>query len=154
MKLSPHFTREEFEFSQTAIRLGLDNTIPPDLMDNAKRTAETLEFIRAILGNRPITVSSGYRSPAVNKAIGGSATSAHMLALACDFICPTYGSVYQTAEVLASVLDDYDQLILEFATPGGGGWIHIGLSTTPQRQEVLTAVKENGKTKYLHGLVF
>lgn len=146
MKLSPHFTREEFEFSQTAIRLGLDNTIPPDLMDNAKRTAETLEFIRAILGNRPITVSSGYRSPAVNKAIGGSATSAHMLALACDFICPTYGSVYQTAEVLASVLDDYDQLIAE------GTWIHVGLSVGHPRREILTATFVNGKARYTKGL--
>jgi len=148
MKLSQHFTREEFEFSQTAIRLGIDNTIPQELIENAKRTAETMEFARQALGNRPIRVSSGYRGPALNKAIGGALKSAHMQALACDFTCPSFGSVYQTAEVLASILEDYDQLIYEF-----GRWIHIGLSDGFPRREILTAILDNGKVKYVKGLV-
>ena len=147
MNLSQHFTREEFEFSQTATRLGLDNTIPPELMDNAKRMAEMMEFIRAALGNRPVRISSGFRGAALNTAIGGSKTSAHMKALACDFTCPSYGSVYQTAEVLAAILDDFDQLIYE------GTWIHVGLSETFPRREILTATFPNGKVKYHKGLL-
>jgi hypothetical protein len=147
MKLSQHFTRAEFEFSQTATRFGLDNSIPPELMENAKRTAETMELVRAALGNRPIRVSSGYRSHALNTAIGGSEWSAHMKALACDFTCPTYGSVYDTAEVLAAILDDYDQLIYE------GTWIHLGLSEGHPRREILTATFPNGRVKYHKGLI-
>lgn len=147
MKLSPHFTREEFEFSQTAIRLGIDNTIPPELMDNAKRMAETMEYVRTVLGNRPIRVSSGYRVPALNKAIGGSKTSAHMKALACDFTCTSYGSVFETAEVLAAILEDYDQLIYE------GTWIHLGLSVGHPRREILTATFPGGKVQYHNGLI-
>ena len=116
-------------------------------MENGKRTAETMELVRAALGNRPIRVSSGYRSPALNSAIRGSKSSAHMQALACDFTCPTYGSVYQTAEVLASILDDYDQLIYE------GTWIHIGLSIRHPRREILTATFPDGKIHYHIGLV-
>lgn len=150
MNLSPHFTREEFEFSQTAVRLGVDNRIPPELIENAKRTAETMEMVRAALGNRPIRVSSGYRSTALNTAIHGAKSSAHMQALACDFTCPTYGSVYQTAEVLASILENYDQLIYEF-----GRWIHIGLSDGFPRREILTATFERGRGRptYHKGLI-
>lgn len=147
MKLSAHFTKEEFEFSQTATRLGIDNTIPQELMGNAKRTAETMEFVRSALGNRPIRVSSGYRGPILNKAIGGALKSVHMQALACDFTCPSFGTVFQAAEVLASILEDYDQLIYE------GTWIHIGLSEGHPRREILTATFQNGKVKYHKGLI-
>lgn len=147
MKLSDHFHLHEFEISQTATRLGIDNAIPHELMENAKRMAQTMEMVRSILGNRPIIVSSGYRSPGLNTAIHGSKSSAHMQALACDFTCPTFGTVYQTAELLASILDDYDQLIYE------GTWIHIGLRDGHPRRELLTATFPNGKVHYQSGLI-
>lgn len=147
MNLSQHFTREEFEFSQTATRLGIDNTIPPELMNNAKRIAETMELVRSVLGDKVIRVSSGYRGLALNTAIGGSNASTHMQALACDFTCPSYGGVYQTVEVLAAILEDYDQLIYE------GTWIHIGLSEGHPRREILTATFPNGKVSYHNGLL-
>jgi zinc D-Ala-D-Ala carboxypeptidase len=146
MNLSQHFTREEFEFSQTAARMGIDNIIPPELMENAKRTAHTMELVRSVLGNRPIRISSGYRAPELNSVIRGSAGSAHMQAMACDFTCPSYGTVYQTVETLAAILDDYDQLIYE------GKWIHIGLSEGHPRREILTATFPKGKVHYQKGL--
>ena len=147
MNLSPHFTREEFEFSQTAVRLGIDNRIPSELIDNAKRTADTMELIRSVLANKPVRISSGYRCLKLNTAIGGAKASAHMQALACDFTCPSFGSVYQTVEVLASILENYDQLIYE------GTWIHIGLSVGHPRREILTATFPGGVVHYQHGLI-
>lgn len=148
MNLSPHFTKEEFEFSQTAIRLGIDNSIPPALMENVKRTASTMEFIRSALGNRPIRVSSGYRSPKLNAAISGSAKdSAHMRALACDFTCQSFGTVYKTVDAISHILDDFDQLIYE------GTWIHLGLSDGEQRQQLLTKSFKNGHVSWHKGLL-
>lgn len=148
MNLSPNFTKEEFEFSQTAIRLGIDNSIPVGLIDNAQRTANTMEFIRSALGDRPIRISSGYRSPKLNAAIPGSAKdSAHMRMLACDFTCPPFGSVYKTVSAISEILDDFDQLIYE------GTWIHIGLSTGVQRQELLTKTFKNGSVFWHKGLL-
>lgn len=146
MKLTEHFTLEEFEQSDKATRLGLDNSIPTELLPNVKRTAEAMEEVRHILDNRPITVSSGYRGLEVNKAVGGSLKSAHMQGLACDFICPAFGTPYQIAEVLAAALQDFDQIIWE------GTWVHLGLADGFQRREVLTAKFPNGKAVYTKGL--
>lgn len=147
--LSKHFSREEFEFSQTAVRLGIDNTIPESLLDNAKRTAEIMEIIRAGLGGRPIKVSSGYRGVKLNAVIPNSSkTSAHTLALACDFTCASFGSVYDTTEAVSHILDDFDQLIYEF-----GRWVHIGLSEGHQRKEIITATFNNGRVFYHKGLL-
>ena len=147
MNLSKHFTLEEFTFSQTATRYGIDNCVPLDLMDNLHRLSDVMELVRAALGNKPIRVSSGYRCLELNTRIGGSVTSAHMEALACDFTCPDFGTVAQTAEVLGSVLNDFDQLIYE------GTWIHLGLSSGYGRREILTATFENGKANYHKGLI-
>lgn len=148
MNLSPHFTKEEFEFSQTAIRLGIDNSIPLALMDNARRTASTMEFIRSALGNRPTRVSSGYRSPKLNAVIPGSAKdSDHQKMLACDFTCPSFGSVYKTVDAISHILDDFDQLIYE------GTWIHVGLGDGRQRRELLTKSFKNGHVSWHKGLL-
>lgn len=146
MNLSPHFTLDELTVSETAARLGLDNTPPEDVLSNLKWLADTLEQIRWLLGY-PIIVSSGYRSPAVNKAIGGSRNSAHMRGLACDFICPKFGTPLAVAKEIAGSVIQFDQLIHEF-----GRWVHIGLSDNPRR-ELLTARRIDGKTHYLQGIV-
>ena len=122
-KLSEHFTLDEFTLSQTAARLGLDNSPNAQALNNLKRLAETLEKVRGALGNVPILISSGYRSPTVNKAVGGAANSAHMSGLAVDFTAPQFGSVLATARAVSKSGIEFDQIIFEY-----GRWVHLGLS--------------------------
>ena len=147
MKLSEHFSLDEFIFSETAVRLGIDNSLPQDLYANARRTCVLLEEVRQILGSRPIHLNSGYRCPELNRSIGGSTSSAHMQALAADFVCRSFGTPLEITEILAAVLPDFDQLIYE------GTWVHIGLSTGRNRREILTAKFDTGKARHLPGIV-
>lgn len=144
--LSPHFSLEELTASQTAARLGIDNIPPPHIVTNLKRLAETLEQVRALL-KRAVLVTSGYRCPELNKAIGGSRTSAHMQGLAADFISPGYGTPYEICAALTLSNIHWDQVIHEF-----GRWVHIGLADEPQRQQVLTAAHTPHGTHYTVGL--
>jgi uncharacterized protein YcbK (DUF882 family) len=82
--------------SQTAARMGIDNTPTPEILKNLRIMAAKLEEIRSLLGV-PVLVSSGYRCPALNKAVGGSKGSAHLLGLAADITAPSFGTVLQTA---------------------------------------------------------
>jgi zinc D-Ala-D-Ala carboxypeptidase len=151
MNLSEHFTIEELEFSQTATRLGLDNRIPPDLMANAMFLCVFMEQIRAILA-APVEISSGYRSPALNAAVPGSASrSAHTQALACDFTSKHFGSAYAVASRLINSGLRFDQIVYE------GTWVHASPQSVDGavRNEVLTAkfYRGAGKPDYLHGLI-
>ena len=92
MKLSENFDLAEFTASDTAARKGIDNTLPRELLPAALATAEMMERIRAVLGGKAIIITSGYRSPALNTAIGSTHTSDHPKALAVDFKCPEFGS--------------------------------------------------------------
>ena len=136
-QLSPHFTLEEFTHSQTAARQGLDNVPPAGSPEraNLKRLAEVMEEVRAILHHKPILVSSGYRSPAVNAAVGGSKTSVHMSGLACDFTCPGFGMPLAICKELESHMKllGIDQLIHEYKS-----WVHLGLSAKAPRHQCLT----------------
>lgn len=145
MQLTKHFTLEEFTESATATRLGIDNDPSPEILSNLFLLASTMEEVRALL-DKPITISSGYRSPKLNKAIGGSKTSAHMQGLACDFVCRAFGSPLVVATEIAESTIQFDQLIYE------GTWVHLGLSDNPRR-EILTAKFYNRKVTYLHGIV-
>ncbi len=144
MHLTPHFTLQELTASQTAARRGIDNR--PNIQEtrNLTRLAETLEQVRALVG-RAVLVSSGYRSQALNKAIGGSATSAHMRGLAADFSCNGITPVELARRIAASDIV-FDQLIFE------GTWVHLGLSAGKPRREVLTAHFGGGRTAYTKGL--
>lgn len=130
--LSPHFTLDELTVSQTAARLGLDNDPPPEVLAALKFTARGLEDVRVRLGGAPILVSSGYRSPAVNAAVGGSASSQHMRGQAVDFTAPRFGTPRQIVDALADSDVPYDQLILEF-----GRWVHISFSPLPRRHALV-----------------
>ncbi len=134
MQISEHFTLEELSFSETAARLGLDNTPAPIVVTNLGLVATTMEGIRTLLGEDPIVVHSGYRSPQVNKAVGGVATSAHCFGLACDFVCPEFGTPCEVALAILKSDIEYDQLILEY------GWVHVGLAQDESlsRREALT----------------
>jgi hypothetical protein len=130
MKLSPHFTLAEFTHSETAARRGLDNSVPAELMEEARKTAELMERIRAVLTTLkkapvPIFITSGYRGDALNAAIGGSKNSDHMRAKAVDFVAPAFGSPYEICKVLESraVVLGIGQLIHEY-----GRWVHVGRS--------------------------
>jgi len=146
MNLTKNFTLEEMSRSATAIRLGIDNTIPTDLIENARLVCHALEKIRAYYA-RPIKVTSCYRSPALNKAVGGSKTSDHCEAQAVDFEVVGVPNV-EVCQAIPDILGSFDQIIYEF---GPEGWVHLGIGGI--RLEKLTAVKENGKTVYKRGIV-
>jgi len=139
MNLTPHFTLEELTASQSAARLGLDNTPPAEMLAALKRTAQLLEEVRALLG-KPVLVSSGYRAPAVNRAVGGAANSAHMLGCAADFSCPAFGSPLDICRAIARSGIAFDQVIHEFRA-----WVHIAWAPHPRRQ-VLTI--DSAGTRY------
>jgi zinc D-Ala-D-Ala carboxypeptidase len=131
--LTPNFTLEEFTVSETAARKGINN-VPSD-MKNLQWTAEVMERVRTILGDKPIFISSGYRSPKVNMAVGGSKESAHMSGLAVDFYCPDFGTPLQICKELEPHMQELgvDQLIHEYNT-----WVHLGLSTEKPRHMAMT----------------
>lgn len=145
-RLSDHFSLAEMTHSATAARKGIANVAPPEIVDALILTADRMEKVRALLGDNPITVLSGYRSPAVNKAVGGSNTSAHMTGHAVDFICPRFGTPAQVAAHLAKHLTGFDQIIEEF-----GEWVHVGFGPG-KRRELLTARKVGGRTQYKPGI--
>lgn len=127
MKLSEHFDLAEFTASQTADRLNLRNEPSEPVIANLLVLAAGLEKVRTLLGNRPLTITSGYRSPPVNAAVGSKPTSQHCTGNAADFICPRYGSPADIMEAIVGSDIAYDQVIQEFATHGGG-WVHISFS--------------------------
>lgn len=127
MKLTPHFTLEEFTRSDTALRLGIDNSLPPQLMWAAEATANMLECIRDYLCARagfdiPIEITSGYRCATLNQAIGSKPSSDHVRMMAVDFKAPQFGSAYAVAKALHPVVPGLQigQLIHEF-----GAWVHV-----------------------------
>lgn len=132
MNLTNNFTLEELVVSQEAKRNGLDNTPEKGIFKTLIKTAENMEEVRSALGNNPIIVSSGYRSPAVNVAVGGSVNSQHMKGEAVDFTCPKFGSPEDIVRKIISSNIRYDQLILEFDS-----WVHISFSDRNRKQALI-----------------
>jgi zinc D-Ala-D-Ala carboxypeptidase len=143
MKLTPNFTLEELTISETAVRLGLDNTPNDAVKANLVRLAKFLEEIRRILG-RPIMINSAYRSPEVNKAIGSRPTSQHCLGCAADIRVPGLTPDNILKELLKTNLE-YDQLIREFDS-----WVHISIpnkfADKPRRQVLI--IDKSGTRPY------
>lgn len=148
-RLTQHFTLAELTVSQEAVRAGLSNHPTAAAWANLLRLAEFLEQVRRLLNNKPILVSSGYRSPAVNSLVRGSRTSAHVQGLAADFICPSFGSPKAICQAIQGAGLPFDQLIFE------GTWVHIGLAPADKepRHEVLTAHFAGGTARYSKGLI-
>lgn len=126
--LSPNFSLEEAVHSQTAVRLGLDNTPGKAELVNMYDAAEHLELVRALLGGHPLLISSWFRAWPVNTAVGGSATSDHPDGTAIDFTCPRFGSPLAICRKIALSSLRFDQLIEE------GTWVHIGFDRRMRRQ--------------------
>jgi uncharacterized protein YcbK (DUF882 family) len=131
MQLTKNFSLAEFVATQ---HRNIDNTLPSQLMPQAMATAAMLERIRAALSalagrDVPILISSGYRCPALNSAVGSGATSDHPKAMAVDWIAPAFGTPHQICKALAPQMDalGIGQLIHEF-----GRWVHVS-SRTPSR---------------------
>ncbi|HXJ02091.1 MAG TPA: D-Ala-D-Ala carboxypeptidase family metallohydrolase [Micropepsaceae bacterium] len=143
-ELSEHFSLEEMIASQEGARRGIDNTPPANVLNHLTETCTKLEAVRELLGH-PITVSSGYRCPALNAAIGGAANSAHMFGYAVDFICPAFGVPLAVCSAIEKSGLQYDQLIHEF-----GNWTHLSFDPQMRRQS-LTIFK--GSDGYLAGLI-
>jgi len=131
MKLSPHFTLAELTNSAKARSLGLDNLPAPELMPRLVLLAEMLERIRATL-NVPVLVTSGYRSPPVNRAVGGVTSSDHTQGHAADFVAPRYGTASDVAATLAPLVSvlGIGQIILEGVK--GKQWVHVS-TRQPER---------------------
>ena len=145
-KLSENFTLEELTASQTAARRGINNTPTGAVLAALTNTAKQMESVRALL-NAPIHVSSGYRSLALNKAIGGSSTSAHCRGEAVDFTAPSFGTPREVARAIASSGIEFDQLIFE------GAWVHISFTDRrPMRKQKLTATFSGKGTTYGVGI--
>ena len=122
MKLSPNFSLEELTFSQVASRRGLNNIPSEKVKDNLERLAFFLEQVRKLF-NKPLLISSGYRSREVNEAVGGSKTSQHCEGCAADFNVKGVSP----STVVRTIVDaniPYDQVILEFDS-----WVHISIPT-------------------------
>jgi zinc D-Ala-D-Ala carboxypeptidase len=138
MRLSQHFTLEEMTKSQTASRRGIDNTPPPEVVENLKQLCENvLEYIRVRFG-KPVNVNSGYRGPKLNKAIGGAKNSQHMTGQAADIEIAGVDN-----KVLFNWIKDnveFDQLILEYYKEGvpDSGWVHVSWNPSGNRKQILT----------------
>lgn len=133
MRLSPHFVLREFTKSATADSLRNPNTPTTEHLENLKHLASKMEEVRDILGGNPIVITSGYRNPEVNKAVGGVPTSSHAQGLAADFHCYRFGSDFDVANAVANSGLEFDQLIYEIGR-NGNTWVHIGFGPRMRRQ--------------------
>ena len=146
--MSDHFTIKELTQSDTAVRLSIDNTPTDQILKNLQLVTEKiLEPVR-IYFDKPVKVTSGYRSPALCQAIGSKTTSQHTLGQAVDF--EVIGIPNQVvSEWIVNNLE-YDQCILEFWNPNqyNAGWIHCSYSALLNRKMYLKAYTSNGRTVY------
>lgn len=143
--LTPHFSLEELTASQTAARLGLDNTPDEAALANLGRLATALEDVRILLGDRPVLISSGYRSPAVNAAVGGASSSAHTKGLAADFTCPGFGSPLAVCRALEPHFARLgaDQTIHEY-----GAWVHLAVAAADAVPRLMALTIDGAGTRY------
>jgi zinc D-Ala-D-Ala carboxypeptidase len=147
MQLSRNFSLQELIKSDTAIRKGIDNNPNSDQIEKLKLLCENiLQPVRDHFGR--VKVTSGYRSVELCMAIGSSANSQHAKAEAADFECIGVDNA-ELSDWIKNNLD-YDQLILEYYTPGepNSGWIHCSYIPEGRRASFLHAYKSEGKTKY------
>ena len=155
MKLTNNFTLEELTKSETALRQNIDNTPTIDVVENLTRLAEkVLQPVREHYG-KGVKVNSGFRSMAVNAAVGGvqgAKPSDHTRGMAADIEIPGLPNAELAQWIEANL--EYTQLILEFYTQGipDSGWVHVSYDPANLKKQSLTAVKREGKTVYLPGL--
>jgi hypothetical protein len=150
MKLSKNLSLSEVIKSNTATRKGIDNSPNNDHLESLEDIAKDIfQPLRDDLG--VIYVSSGYRSDALNKAIGGSRKSQHSKGEALDLDNDNKNVAASNTEIFNYIKDnlDFDQLIWEFGTNEKPDWVHVSYTTKrPNRNQILKAYRQSGKTKY------
>lgn len=150
MKLSKNLSLVEFTRSQTAKRRGIDNTPDGDHLEAAKLLAENIfQPIREHF-KKAIFISSGYRSDALNKAIGGSTTSQHSKGEAIDIDMDGHPGPSNT-EVFEYIKDNlpFDQLIWEFGNDEKPDWVHVSYNANGnQRGQILKAKRNSARRTY------
>jgi len=148
--ISEHISYKEGVYSRTATRLDIDNTPDDRQISNMETIAdEVFEPLRMWVGG-PIKINSFFRSPELNKAIGGSSKSQHCQGQAID-LDDTFGRS-TNAEMFEFIKEnlDFDQMIWEFGDDDNPNWVHISyVSKDKNRNRCLKAYKEKGKTKYM-----
>ena len=149
-KLSAHFTLDEFIRSTKATVERIDNTPPPEIIARLKVTAERMEQVRDLLGGNAIHISSGYRNPVLNKAVGGTNTSDHMSGYAVDFVCPNFGTPYEVCCAIrdSSLMAHVDQLIHEKLR-----WVHISFDPQCRKQLLSFFERPDRTTARLQGIL-
>jgi hypothetical protein len=147
--ISKHVSYKEGVYSNTATRRGIENTPDDEQLKCMETIAEEVfEPLRAYVGG-PIKINSFFRSPELNKAIGGSGKSQHCKGQAID-IDDTFGRM-TNAEMYHWIKEhlDFDQMIWEFGDDDNPAWVHVSyVSAEENRNRCLKAYKENGKTAY------
>lgn len=164
MKLSPCFTLEEFIFSETCTRSGIDNMPTESIVANLRITAAGMEKVRVALGNRPIHITSGYRCEALEKILcqkdfvrwcgvrGKKASDpaawnayfagkAHPKGYSADFVCRSFGTPEQIVAAIRKTDIRFDQLIME------GNWVHISFAPD-MRMQAMSATFDNGTPSF------
>jgi hypothetical protein len=138
MQLSEHFSLDEATYSETAIRLNIDNLPNPQQFENMKKSAQQLEAVRNVTG--ALRVNSWLRLPDVNVAVGGSKVSSHMDGWAIDCSSSAH-TPYELCQLVLKAGIKFDQMIHEY-----GHWMHISFAPEMRQQE-LTIYKPEGKYK-------
>tara|TARA_R100000995_G_scaffold64305_1_gene33424 strand:+ start:701 stop:1159 length:459 start_codon:yes stop_codon:yes gene_type:complete len=149
MSISKHISDKEGVYSRTAIRLDIDNTPTKEHLANMTKLAKNVFEPLRVYAKGPIKINSFYRSPKLNKAIGGSSKSQHCNGQAID-IDDTFGRL-TNAEMYKFIKQhlNFDQMIWEFGNEDNPDWVHVSyVSEGENRNRCLQAYKENGKTKY------
>lgn len=151
-QLSEHLTLEEVIHSDTAKRLGINNQPTPEHLANLKILAQHIfEPVRAHFG-KPIFISSGYRSAALNKATpGSSTTSQHCSGEALDLDQDNKGNGITNKMIFDYIKANlqFDQLIWEYGNDSQPDWVHVSYeSTGKQRKQILRGKRVNGKPSY------
>jgi hypothetical protein len=152
MQLSKHLSLAEVTRSETAKRKGVSNMPTPEHLENFKLLAEKVfEPIREHF-KVPIHISSGYRSKELNKAIGGSSSSQHLLGQAIDIDMDGSASGVTNKQVFDFIIKnlDFDQTIAEFPKNGNLSWVHVSFSKKQNRKQILVAKKNGSKTNYIN----
>ena len=150
MQLSKNLALAEVMRSETAKRRGISNMPTPEHIENFKKLAEKVfQPIREHFGV-PIHISSGYRSSALNKAVGGSSSSQHCSGEAIDIDMD--GTSITNKQIFDYIKEnlEFDQMIWEFGTDANPDWVHVSYeSTGKQRKQILKAIKKGGATSYV-----
>lgn len=150
MNLTANFSLNELTLSQEASRRGIINIPSEEVVARLRVLAQNvLQPVRDHFG--PVVVSSGYRSPQLNRAIGGSKTSEHCFGYAADFISPGVDNKVLATWIRSNL--PFTQLILEFYSSINTGWVHCSYNVDNLKKQVLTASRTSKGVVYTPGIL-